>query len=183
MPREVVADPTAVVYATPDEADVVASARQVTAWQNLGGVTEKMAFLLAATLDIDTLAWIGSRETNEQELEWPRVGTEYTAGYIPWLVKAAVIEQAFALAAGDTTLNPSATGGNLKRIKAGPAEEEYFARTNTPIDLLGIARFPSIVQNLLRRLVRIAPTAAPLPGIETVNPVIGTLGVSTDVQW
>lgn len=162
-------DPT--TYATVAQADARAEQRRgsvLAAWEDVDD-EDKLAALIAASEDLDTLEWIGDRATPEQTREWPRSdavgavsGYEYGDDTWPSNLVTATMELAFARAAsyGDDAetdpLNPDLSAGNIKRKKTGPIEKEYFAPTTTTASVTSIERFPPIVQNLLRDLIRVA---------------------------
>lgn len=162
MAFEVSADPTAFAYASLDDA--------LSADETRGGGAAFLALddtvqdqlLAAASIDLDTSAWIGARATTTQEREWPRTGTSYGEDAWPQLVVDATIELAFAnarkLAADATTdvLNP--VPSNLKRKKVGPIEKEFFAPA-PPTATDPAARWPTIVQALIAPLIRVAAVA------------------------
>lgn len=123
--------------------------------------------LATVTQDIDSIAaaapgvyggFIGEKATTTQALEWPRTGTDYTG--LPARLVAATIEYAIIMApqvaAGTYTLEAVSGLGNIKRKKVDQIETEYFAGAEPVADVL--ARFPRIVQDLLRSLV-IVPAA------------------------
>jgi hypothetical protein len=162
---ELAADLDATSYATVEQADEAAERRGVSAWGDLDDDQKEQA-LNAATLDLDTLDWIGTRYSSEQVLEWPRNDTDYATDSWPTRLVQATIELAFSYAPGiiadeatdPLTVDPSS--GNVKREKVGVIETEFFAPTASPEALATIDRFPPIVRNLVRSLVRVAAGAA-----------------------
>lgn len=171
MAIEVTADPDATTYADTATADTVAETRVGgSAWTELSD-DDKLAALITATRDVDTLDWIGDRASNAQALEWPRTnavdsnGIAYSDDTWPTRLVNAVIELAFTyalpIAAGTNPLAVDTQAGNIKRKKIGPLETEYFGATaTTSVDVTTLARFPAIVQNLLAPLVRMPSTLA-----------------------
>jgi hypothetical protein len=128
---------------------------------------QQVQALATVTQDIDSIAYpapgqyggfIGERATTTQALEWPRTGTAYAG--LPASLVAATIEYAILMApqvaAGTYTLEAVSGLGNIKREKVDTIEVEYFAGAAPVADAL--ARFPRIVQDLLRSLV-MAPVA------------------------
>lgn len=130
-------------YSTVAEADAYHEARGNTAWAG----TAKEAALLRASVYIDSLGlqqlpsgtWVsrfpgvktGSRA---QVREWPRTGavdyegTPIPAGEVPIEVRQATYEAALRELTEPGSLNPDYVPASLvKRDKAGPWEEEYFA--------------------------------------------------------
>lgn len=163
MPRELTADPAAIAYADSSAADDAARLRETVvraAWDALG-VTEKDAVLATATADIDTIGddFLGERADDDQLLEWPRTGTDYSDDAWPQRLVDATIALAFeyapAFASGSTTnlLAPDPAEPNIKREKVGPIETEYFASRS--VEATGLERFPPVVQRLLRPLVSV----------------------------
>ncbi len=164
MAIETTADTEATTYASVDDADLVAETQPAAvkaAWEDLDP-DEKIAGLTARSADIDTLDWIGERASDDQALEWPRTGTDYSDDAWPTRLVAAVIQQTFADAlagklgesATVNPVNPTLATSNLKRQTIGPLTKEFFAPTATTVDLTSVARFAPIVQNLLAPLIR-----------------------------
>lgn len=125
---------------------------------------QQVQALATVTQDIDSIAWpapgqyggfIGERATTTQALQWPRTGTDY-AGIPPMLIAATIeyaILKAPEVAAGTYTLEAVSGLGNIKRVKTDVLEREYFPGAEPVADAL--ARFPRIVQDLLRSLVMV----------------------------
>lgn len=167
MAIEVTADLEATTYATVTQADAEAELRRgavLDAWSELDD-DDKLAALISATRDVDTLDWIGDRASAEQELEWPRTDTDYSTDAWPRNLVRAVIELAFSYAptfsADEPTdpLAPDPANGNIKKETIGPISTEFFAPTSTAEARTTIERFPAIVQNLLRPLIRAVSTS------------------------
>jgi hypothetical protein len=160
---ELAADLTSTTYATVDQADEAAERRGVSVWDDLSDEQKDQA-LNAATLDLDTLDWIGTRYSAEQVLEWPRDDTDYATDSWPTRLVQATIELAFSIAAivaeESDPLAYDPANGNIKSETTGPLKTEYFAPTVTSSSLTSIERFPPIVQNLVRSLVRVASASA-----------------------
>jgi len=123
---------------------------------------QQVQAVATVTQDIDSIAnaapgqyggFIGEKATTAQALEWPRTGTDYTG--LPAPLVAATIEYAIIMApqvlAGTYTLEAVSGLGNIKRVKTDVLEREYFPGAEPIADVL--ARFPRIVQDLLRSLV------------------------------
>jgi len=166
MPKELPADTAATEYASIADLDAAAEARGLSAWDGLGD-EQKTAASVAMMLDLETLDYIGERASDDQELEWPRTGTDYSDDAWPWRLVQAFIEGTFALGAklaADPTADPLSAASaqpetNIKRDKTGPLEIEYFAPVVKAPDMATLDRFPAIVQNLLRPLIRVAVVA------------------------
>jgi hypothetical protein len=144
---------------------------EAAAWLSLSA-DQKIQTLVTATRAIDTVRFRGSRASTTQALEWPRTGTDYAADQLPTSLVMATIElawsyaSAFATGATDTdVLNPDDSEARIKREKTGPLETEYFAAPAAPQDaygnvIVGLERFPAIVQRLLAPLVWVASRSA-----------------------
>jgi hypothetical protein len=158
---EVLADTDALSYATTSDAEDLSEVRiGSTAFDALSEETQEK-HLNSAARDLDTVAWIGSRASAEQELEWPRTGTGYSSDAWPSILVEATILLAWYNAKQLET-NPDADIGNpetsvIKREKVGPIETEYFAPSTTVSDQL--SRFPAHVRALIRPLVYVAAAA------------------------
>lgn len=160
MAREVEADVEAIAYADQSAADAAALLRETVvrdAWEDLES-EQKDGALATAARDLDTVDWIGERASDEQELEWPRTGTDYSDDAWPELLVRANIAlalsyaPAFATGATANVLNPDPADRNIKKEKVGQLETEYFvART---VEATALERFPEEVQRLLYSLVR-----------------------------
>lgn len=170
MAFETTADLEATTYATVDDVRAAADLRGGAVKAAIGALSDEdiLGGLTARTIDIDTLAWIGDRASDDQALEWPRTDTDYSDDAWPSRLTTALIEQLFADAVAGK-LGEDATSdvvsidvreANLKRKKTGPLEKEYFAPTVTAESITSVARFAPIVQNLLAPLVRSAVDAA-----------------------
>jgi hypothetical protein len=164
--REVPADLEATVYADADAADDVAELR-------VGGASwlaltqdQKDQAAATATRDIDSIgdSFVGVIADDDQLLEWPRTGTDYSSDAWPQRLVDAAIElmfsyvPAFATGASIDVLNPDPNASNIKREKIGPIETEYFAART--VEATALERFPAVVQRLLAGLVRTSNTSA-----------------------
>lgn len=106
--------------------------------------------LVTATSMLDRQNWQGSKtqEAPTQALDFPRTGltdpegTAIASDAVPQFVLDATCELALALIQNLSVQTQKNTEQNIKRLKAGTAEIEYFR---------GISggRFPTIVQELI----------------------------------
>lgn len=139
------------VYGDETEADLFMAAdiELAAGWTALTG-DQKPQGLVSATRLIDRQDWLGAIAVDGQPLEWPRTGltdkngTEVVSASLPQFVENACIILAAMLAAKSTLQASASTGSNVKRVKAGPAEVEFFNST-----LTSGAIFPARVQDLL----------------------------------
>lgn len=162
MPFEVPADTSALSYATTSDAEIAAEVRIGSdAFAAIANEDTRQKYLNSASLELDTIDWIGERATAEQELEWPRTGTPYSATAWPSILVQATILLAWynatRLAADPETDVANPDTAVIKREKVGPIETEFFAPSTTVSDQL--SRFPANVRALLRPLVYAAPAA------------------------
>lgn len=165
MAVEVTADTEATAYADIDTADLRAERREYaarTAWAALTD-DQKDGALETASRRLDTLDWDGTRASDEQLLEWPRTGTDYSDDAWPTRLVDATMALAFSYApafaengAGDV-LNDDAGNGNIKREKVGGIETEYFTAQSG--DALDVATLPAEVQRLVAPLLRSTATS------------------------
>lgn len=155
MPFEVTADVDALSYASTSDAEDAAEVRiGSTAFDALDeGDQEK--HLITASRELDTIAWIGERATAEQQLEWPRTGTDYSADAWPSILVEATILLAW-YNAKQLASHPTADLANpdtriVTREKVGPIDTEYQVTATAVSDQL--SRFPAHVRALIRPLV------------------------------
>jgi hypothetical protein len=176
MPIELPAYTTATRYAETDAADEYALARGAAAWIALDFEKKEQA-LTAASIDIDTLPYRGSRASDDQELAWPRTDTEFSEDAWPRDLVRAAMELAFTYApalSANASADPLAnnrSGTNVKRKKVGPLETEYYAPPTSDADLTSVDRFPPIVQNLLQPLLAVMTTE---PNINSPSTAVST---------
>lgn len=158
MPREVPADLTADAYTDVDTVDTLAESHPLgAAWLALTNEDVKEGLPALASQEIDLVDWIGDRATDDQELEWPRTGTDYSDDAWPSLVVRATNELllywAGQINAGQDVLNPSVADGTVSEETVGPITTKWFAPRATAATAL--ERFPATVQRLLAPLVRV----------------------------
>lgn len=153
----------AVSYASLADADAYFSARAVTAWT--GTDAAKEAALVKATDYVETRfasSFIGSRESTDQPLSWPRRasldGADLT-GTVPDRLKKAVME--YALQALTTELLSVPADQNVageivrKKEKIGPVEREVeYAATAQAGAAVFVKTFPQadiLISSLINR--------------------------------
>lgn len=135
-------------YTSVAEADTYHADRGNSSWAPLDTAT-KQALLIRATDYIDQeygQLFIGSRETDAQALEWPRIDVDTIyLDVVPTALKQAVC--LLAMEAKTTDLNPSlARGGAVKRQKVDVIEVEFMDGASNKTSRPAIA-------GLLRRLI------------------------------
>lgn len=112
--------------------------------------TDKKKAMVSATRWIDRARWQGAQTDGDtpQPLAFPRTGLTDCDGNAvadTWTPDAAAYELALVLL-GDASVPESVdSGSNIKKLKAGPAELEYFKGTTGRV-----SRFPTIAHELLR---------------------------------
>lgn len=105
--------------------------------------------LVTATRMLDRQEWVGTKTNPLQALDWPRTGVTYSDGTavdpltVPQFILDATCELALALIVNPSIQSSTNSGSNVKRLKAGSAEIEYFNSTS------GAGRFPTIVAELV----------------------------------
>ena len=104
--------------------------------------------LVTATKMLDRQEWVGSKTDPAQDLDWPRTGISDPEGVavasdaIPQFILDATCELALALIQDAAVQTNSDTSTNIKSLKAGSAEIEYFkGKSGT--------RFPVITHELI----------------------------------
>lgn len=140
-------------YVTVSEADDVALYR-------IGGNAfsvldddEKIQALATAAMALDALPWVGTRSTESQAMEWPRVFQSTTTGVPKWL-KSAQIELAVSYSAVITTpgsddpLSTSATGA-MQSVKVGPVALSFAVSAKASELAATVSHLPRIVQELV----------------------------------
>lgn len=116
-------------------------------WQTLDPGTQEQT-LVTATRMLDRQTWQGLPTATPQALQWPRTGVidKYNLPVDPSSVPQAIIyaecELAMAIYADPTVQTNKNTTTNVKSVKGGPAEVQFFRPVNG-------GRFPTIVQELV----------------------------------
>ncbi len=137
------------IYGTEAGADDYMKARWGSeAWADADAADRRQT-LVSATRMIDRENWIGQKTVSSQPLEFPRTGLTDKDGNpvdsatVPLAVEEANYELAFALLNDATVQEADNTGSNVKRVKAGSAEVQFFRATDG-------APFPTIANDLLK---------------------------------
>jgi hypothetical protein len=116
-------------------------------WTAAVNLTKEQA-LLTATRMLERQEWVGTKTSPVQALDWPRTGVTYPDGTpvpsatVPQFIKDAECELALALINDQSVQINEDTSNNIRRLKAGSAEIEYFRPTSG-------SRFPTIVAELV----------------------------------
>jgi hypothetical protein len=155
-------------YGDRAEADTYfADSLQNAAWSAFSDPAKDQA-LVEATRILERRTWLGTKEVAIQALAFPRLGltdkygAALTGAETLALIKIAQFEYALFL-----SLNPSlvttndATGSNVKRLKAGSAEIEYFRAKKG-------SRFPTAVNETVGCFL-VSGAASGLGGAVTGN--------------
>jgi len=122
---------------------------------------DKARALVSAARWLDRVsAFSGDKTSASQALEWPRDGaycgtTAIADGTIPDAVAQAEFELAFILIGDSSAQDASGQGSNVKRVKAGSAEVEFFDAT---IGTFDDTRLPTAAHDLLKCLFSGAST-------------------------
>jgi hypothetical protein len=124
-------------YATVPEADAYFTNHPYYAdnWEALG-TTDKERLLVSASAQLDAMiTWRGRIYSPNQNLAWPRVGVVddegrvISAQTVPYAVKRAVYELAFAMSRGDQFAASASAG--LEKLKIDVIELQFAASTVT----------------------------------------------------
>jgi hypothetical protein len=118
--------------------------------------TVKSQCLITATRIFDRQPWQGTKtdEAPTQVLEWPREdvydrkGNLVDSATVPDGIKFGSIEFAYDLSQDPTLETSAGQGSNIKKLKAGSAELEYFKGTGGP-NGEGSVRFGPEVQEYI----------------------------------
>lgn len=113
-------------------------------------VTIQDQALISATAMLDRQEWVGTQTQPKptQPLDWPRTGVSDPEGNpvasdaVPQFMKDATCELALALIQDLTVQTNADTGVNIKSLKAGSAEIQYFVGKTGP-------RFPTIIHEII----------------------------------
>ena len=107
---------------------------------NAADTSTKSQALVTATRWIDRKKWQGEKTSDVQLLAFPRTGITDLAD--TWEPEEANYELALALLKSIAIDKAATTGSNVKRVKAGSAEVEFFTSTD------GLD-FPTIIHQLI----------------------------------
>ncbi len=158
---DVVSDP-----GTPDptpcpSADVYLAAKAGSVW-SVGDADERKRCLISAQRDLDAIPWAGTKTVSAQALAWPRAGVTRADGtavdstVYPIEIVQAEYELAYVYLTTPKALDQSRGGaGNVKRLKAGSAEIEYFRPTDPSL-------LPARVLSLVSQFLGAAASAVGL---------------------
>lgn len=141
------------------------------AWMAAEGATKDQS-LVTATRMLDRQDWVGERATDVQVLDWPRTGVtdengvEVPSDETPQFILDATCELAVALLTDLAVQSSPDQSTNIRRMKAGSAEIEYFVGKSG-------ARFPTIVHELIGRYLANSSSA--------IGPFIGGLDAESQL--
>ena len=158
MPTVTISGTTFEVYASTADADTYlkASIQHAAAWAALTSDQKAMCLVEAKRL-FDAQLWQGSKTVSNQPLAWPRkdvvdaYGEAVSSATVPQAITDGNVEMAAILATDAEAATALNSGSNIRRVKAGPAEVEYFTPT---ID--GASKFPTKVQALVGQYLKTA---------------------------
>lgn len=136
-------------YVTVDEADAYLEGDfTATAWRAETDEDAKARAIVSASRYLDRLSWVGEKATPDQPLAWPRSGIDGIDDYeIPQQVLDACCLLAKYIHEGQPIETSQTTQSNVRRIKAGSVEQEFFYPFT-----LG-TKMPMPVQDLLAGLL------------------------------
>src|SRR5262245_25196179 len=127
-----------------------------------GSADYKARSLVTATRLLDRQCWQGEKTSPSQALQWPRTGVvdkygdEVSSLAVPLLIEEATYELALAILVDPDGVQADPTSNqNLKKVKAGSAEVEFFRP-----ELRG--RFVTIVEELVGQFLCGSVNAASL---------------------
>lgn len=110
------------------------------AWTAASDTNKKKALVTAQRFIDRAVEFSGEKTSSSQPLQWPRDGASCDGesiadGTTPDGVALAEFELAGALLVSAQSLTSTGTGSNVRRVKAGSAEVEFFTPTiNTETD-------------------------------------------------
>ena len=119
-------------YASLAEADPYLAADPIRSAAWAAAVEDnKRIYLVAATRRLDLLRWAGQPTDASQRTEFPRTGLTFRGEPIPDNEIPAALEHATILLAGTIASTPRAAGKattrSIRKVRAGPAEIEFFS--------------------------------------------------------
>jgi hypothetical protein len=121
-----------------------------TAYDNASSGDRKKAHV-SATRWLDRANWAGDKTSSSQALEFPRTGltdkdgNDVASDAVPTVVEHACYELILYLLDDATATQSDDQGSNVKRVKAGSAEVEFFKGTDGKK-----SRFPTEANELIR---------------------------------
>ena len=123
-------------------------------WATATTLQQQQAIITATRMLDRAVTWDGTKTVSTQALQWPRDGvtnqcttSAVTDGTVPDDIAYAMFLLANQLFVDSTIADGSGTGSNVKRVKAGSAEVEFFSPTiETSSDL----RLPRAVNDLAK---------------------------------
>jgi len=134
------------------DADTYLAAKIGSTWSTFTTLKKQQCIVSAARMLNTAVAWSGDKTVATQPLAWPRdSATNYCLdaavadGTTPDDIAFAQYELAQILGDDATVAASSGSGSNVKRVKAGSAEVEFFSST---IDTSSDTRLPTIVNDL-----------------------------------
>jgi len=139
------------VYADLDYINSYLAGKGYTSWNPLSEFDQESAARRAMSF-IDGFDFLGSRSSDTQTLEFPRVEIYYPSGIemlgiIPTELKNAFCEATYVESVSAGSLFPSTSDLSLKRRKVGSIEREFFKTT------AGVNSQQPIILNLLKRFI------------------------------
>ncbi len=137
-----------------DDANDYFSARLgASAWNDASGSDKKRALISAVRYIDRAVNWSGTQTdlVTPQPLQWPRDGatcngTAVTDGTVPDAFATAEFEEALILLNDATQQSSTGTGSNVKSVKAGSTQVEFFTGTQGTVEE---TRLPTIVNDLI----------------------------------
>jgi hypothetical protein len=156
------------------DADDYLAAKIGSTWSTATTLQKQQALISAARMLDRAVVWSGTKSSPSQALEWPRDdavngcdGTDVTDGTTPDNIALAEFELANQLFLDSTLADGTGTGSNVKRVKAGSAEVEFFTPT---FDTDYNTRLPVAANDLARCYMSSAGTFNTRYGTESDDP-------------
>ena len=136
------------------DADDYLAAKLGSTWSTATTLQKQQAIVTAARMLDRAVKWSGSKTVSTQVLAWPRdganngcTGEAVTNATTPDEIAYAQFLLADRLFLDATLADNLGTGSNIKRVKAGSAEVEYFSPT---IDTNTDTRLPVAVNDIAK---------------------------------
>jgi len=133
------------------------AAAHATNWRAVSAYDRRLA-MVTATRVLDRQPWQGAKTSDAQPIAWPRTGVTdkfgaaVDSGTIPQTILDGFAELCELQLADVKLQGKTGTVGNVRRVKAGPAEVEFF---DSRFDS---TRFPQAVHELVGQFLSSAAT-------------------------
>jgi hypothetical protein len=105
---------------------------------------QKLRAMVTATRMFESIRWQGAKTSDAQPIAWPRTGVidryglAVSSSVIPTALLFGFYEYVLQLLVDSTIVDSVSTLDNIKRVKAGAVEAEFFKSTN-PVTIFPVS--------------------------------------------